>query len=437
MKNLLIFLFVLIFISFTFGQEDEIIFSKNFITTISKGEYEKAIEFFDPSVRTLISSSKLREIWEGIIKQVGEYKNIIGERVEDSGVYKIVYVTTKFTEAYIDIKVVFLNKKIVGLFFLPAQIQEGYRPPSYVNLSSFEEIDVKIGKILPLPGKLTLPKGNFPVPIVIFVHGSGPNDMDETIGPNKPFRDLAWGLATLGIASLKYDKRTKVYPDEFSRYKDGFTVMEEVIEDVLSAIEFVKNYENIDKSRIYILGHSLGGMLAPRIASLSKDIKGIIIMAGPTRPMEDLIWEQTNYIANLDGKIDENERAQLDIIKKEIEKIKDSNLLEKSPPNMYILGAPVKYWVDLKSYDPVNTLYKLNISALILQGERDYQVTLEDFKEWLKLSTLKNITFKLYPNLNHLFMEGIEKSSPEEYNKEGHIPEYIIKDIANWIKENY
>jgi fermentation-respiration switch protein FrsA (DUF1100 family) len=160
-------------------------------------------------------------------------------------------------------------------------------------------------------------------------------------------------------------------------------------------------------------------------------------MAGPTRPMEDLIWEQTNYIANLDGKIDENERAQLDIIKKEIEKIKDSNLLEKSPPNMYILGAPVKYWVDLKSYDPVNTLYKLNISALILQGERDYQVTLEDFKEWLKLSTLKNITFKLYPNLNHLFMEGIEKSSPEEYNKEGHIPEYIIKDIANWIKENY
>jgi len=345
-RYIILILSLITIITMTFAQE-EISIAKDFVYLMSQGDYEKTVGYFDSSVSAVISSS-LKEIWESLIKGVGNYEGIIEERTEESGNYKIIYLTTKFSNAYIDIKMVFLNKNIVGLFFLPAQIKSFNTPPPYVNLEAFEEKDLKIGKDFVLPGKLTIPKGEGPFPVVIFVHGSGPNDMDETIGPNKIFRDLAWGLSSFGIATLRYDKRTKVYPQEFSKYEDGFTVMEEVIEDVLYAIEFVKTQEEIDKSKIFILGHSLGGMLAPRIASLSKDVKGIIIMAGPTRPLEDLIWEQINYIANLDGKIDEKEKEQLELIKKEIEKLKDPEIATKYPLSMNILGAPVKYFLVFK-----------------------------------------------------------------------------------------
>ena len=437
MKKLLIILsFILLLVSTSFSQ-DEFSMATDFVGLLSEGKFVEAIEFFDDSIKPLVPPEKLEEIWNGLLQQVGGFKGILSVRDERSGIYRIVYVTSEFalSPMDIDIKLVFTNMKIVGLFFQPAPPRKSYNPPSYVDPTSFEEKDVKIGKgDFILPGKLVIPKGEGPFPIVILVHGSGPNDMDESIGPNKPFRDLSWGLASLGIASLRYDKRTKVYPEKFSQYKDGFTVMEEVIEDVLNAVEFVKNEEKIDKSRIFVLGHSLGGMLAPRIASLSKDVKGIIIMAGPTRSLEDLMWEQSNYLANLDGKITEDEEKELSSLKSEIEKIKDPDLSKKYALGENILGAPVKYWLDLKSYNPVETAKSLEIPILILQGERDYQVTLKDVEGWEdRLSDKENVEFKRYPKLNHLFIEGEGKSDPAEYYKEGHIPEYVIKDIGEWI----
>ena len=437
MKKLLIILsFILLLVSTSFSQ-DEFSMATDFLGLLLEGKYVEATEFFDDSIKPLVPPEKLKEIWEGLLQQVGEFEGIVSVRDERSGIYRIVYVTSEFalSPIDIDIELVFTNMKIVGLFFQPAPPRKSYNPPSYVDPTSFEEKDVKIGKgDFILPGKLVIPKGEGPFPIVILVHGSGPNDMDESIGPNKPFRDLSWGLASLGIASLRYDKRTKVYPEKFSQYKDGFTVMEEVIEDVLNAVEFVKNEEKIDKSRIFVLGHSLGGMLAPRIASLSKDVKGIIIMAGPTRSLEDLMWEQSNYLANLDGKITEDEEKELSSLKSEIEKIKGPDLSKKYALGENILGAPVKYWLDLKSYNPVETAKSLEIPILILQGERDYQVTLKDLEGWEDgLSDKENVEFKRYPKLNHLFIEGEGKSDPAEYYKEGHIPEYVIKDIGEWI----
>lgn len=436
MKKLFIFVLILLILSITFSQVDENLIAKNFVILLDEEKYEEAVEFFDASVKNLISANKLEELWKSLERQVGNFREILGVRNEVVDSYKIVYVTCEFDLIDIDIKIVFSNKKIVGLFFQQAPPRKGYVPPYYVKVDSFIEREVKIGKDFPLPGKMVIPKGEGPFPLVILVHGSGPNDMDETIGPNKPFRDLAWGLASFGIASLRFDKRTKVYPGKFSEFKDGFTVMDEVIEDVLYAIELVKDFEEIDNNKIFILGHSLGGMLAPRIASLSKDVAGIIIMAGPTRPLEDLILEQTKYLSELDGIIDENEKAQIKLIEAEVQKIKDPELEKKYPPNYLILDVPVSYWADLKKYDPVLTLANLQIPAIILQGERDYQVTLKDFEGWSKLASDERISLKIYSKLNHLFMEGEGKSDPQEYYKEGHIPEYVIKDIAEWILSN-
>ena len=141
-----------------------------------------------------------------------------------------------------------------------------------------------------LPGLLTIPRNTTSFPIVILVHGSGPNDRDETIGPNKPLRDLAFGLASFGIASIRYDKRTLVYGEKIVSEGLKINLETEVLIDVTSAIRLAKSIDGVRD--IYIIGHSLGSMLSPKIASENNDVAGIVMMAGNARPLEDLIIEQ-------------------------------------------------------------------------------------------------------------------------------------------------
>lgn len=295
------------------------------------------------------------------------------------------------------------------------------------------EITVKTGEYA-LPGLFCYPEGISHFPIVVLLHGSGPNDRDETIGPNKPFRDLAYGLAQQGIATLRYDKRTKVYGMKSVPEGEELTIMNEVVEDALSALTLAATFEGADKRRIYLLGHSLGAMLAPLIASQSKDLKGIILMAGNARRMEDLLVEQMEYLYNA-SKLLPDKAGELDLLRRQVANVKNIG----TPAYIKELGLPLlplSYWENLNRYDQVQTARTLHLPILILQGERDYQVTMTDFALWkTALSNSSQATFHSYPSLNHLFMEGTGLSLPSEYMQPGAIPSYVITDIARWIKE--
>jgi dipeptidyl aminopeptidase/acylaminoacyl peptidase len=326
------------------------------------------------------------------------------------------------------------EKMIAGFQFVPTEIEYKYEPPDYADLESFDEVNVTVGTGLwMLPGTLTIPKGSGLFPVVILVHGSGPNDRDESIGPNKPFKDLAWGLASKGIAVLRYEKRTKEYPEQ-SAALTNLTVQEEVIDDVFAAIDVLNTTERIDQERMFVLGHSLGGMLGPRVTEQDDRLAGLIILAGPTRNLEDLFLEQTTYLANLDGEIDENEGIQIANIQEQVEKVKELNISEGE----FILGVPKAYWQDLAKYNPVETAENLSIPVLILQGERDYQVTIDgDFSKWNEsLYTNDNVTLKTYELLNHLFISGSGPPTNAEYLVEGHVEEEVIDDISEWIKNH-
>ena len=154
-------------------------------------------------------------------------------------------------------------------------------------------------------------------------------------------------------------------------------------------------------------------------------------MAGNTRDLQDLLLDQVQYLALLDGEIDDTESQQLDEIEEVARKIRELDIEEGE----IVLGASRAYWEDLSQYDPVEIAKELDIPILILQGERDYQVTMEDFQGWNRsLHSHENVEFRVYPTLNHLFIEGEGKSTPNEYFQAGNIAETVIIDIASWIE---
>ena len=418
-----------------FPMEELISKAKEFVRSLEKGDYEASVKDFDETMTKLVSPEKMKQVWETVLKQVGKLKQQKGVRTESVPNYDIVYVTCEFDKAALDVKVVFNKKKqIAGQFFTPPPVP--YKPPGYADPDAFTETELQFGKQgWKLPATLSIPKGDGPFPAVILVHGSGPNDRDETLGPNKPFKDLAWGWASKNIAVLRYDKRTKAHGAKMAAQKDTpLTVYEECIEDTLYAAELLRKTEKIDREKIFILGHSLGGTLLPRIAPLESRTAGFIIMAGATRPLEDLYIEQVRYIFMLDGKLSAEEKEKLKETEAAVQKIKNLTQADSSQKKEKLLGAYPEYWLNLKGYTPAETAKGIQRPLLILQGGRDYQVTEKDFENWKKaLSSKNNVAFKLYSSLNHLFMSGEGPSSPSEYQQPGHVDEIVIKDIADWI----
>ena len=301
-----------------------------------------------------------------------------------------------------------------------------------------EKAVVGAGTAFPLPGILTLPDDlSEPVPAVVFVHGSGPSDMDEKIQKLTPFRDLAEGLAKYGIASIRYDKRTYAYARRMTRVKP--TVKEETIEDAVLATGILKNDPRINSERVFIVGHSMGGMLAPRIDADGGDYKGIIMMAGTPYRLEDIVLRQLKEAGeskSLTGLFSAHE------YKKFSEKFKGLYSMTKAEASgkKFAGNLTLYYFQEMGRKTAVDYLLETDKPALIMQGEKDFQVLkdvdFEGFKE--QLEGRPNTYYHLYPGLNHLFVEGIYDDilkAQKEYNVERHIGDEVIGDIAEFINE--
>ena len=418
--------------------------ARAFIDLLEKGEFEKAGDYFSDDLKEKFPVAKLKEVWQSLPPQVGRLKKLGAAKTAQVKGFEVVTIFGEFEKMNLDLEISFdQNGRIAGFFLRPAansdKTAETYELPVYAKPEAYTESEVTVGAgEWALPGTLTVPEGKGKFPAVVIVHGSGPNDRDGThINPaNKPYKDLALGLASKGVAVLRYEKRTKQHGGKLAQDKN-MTVREESVDDALAAVELLRQNEKIDAGKVYVLGHSLGGYLIPRIAAHAENAAGYISLAGLARKIEDAYLEQNRYFANLDGKINEAEQNGLAGIEKLVAEIKALGEKDLNSGKAYI-GAYPAYWLDLKDYEPAKAARSIEKPLLVLQGERDYQVTMDDdFALWKReLKGRKNVTFKSYPKLNHLFMPGEGTPAPAEYQKTGHVAERLIEDIAGWVKEN-
>ncbi|CRK84672.1 alpha/beta hydrolase family protein [Neobacillus massiliamazoniensis] len=291
----------------------------------------------------------------------------------------------------------------------------------------------------PLNGILTIPnETNGLFPAVVLVQGSGPSNMDEKIGNNYPFKDLAEGLSEKGIAVLRYDKRTLVYGKEM-RNDTGISVKEETIEDAILAADFLRKDPRMDSNKIFIVGHSLGGMLAPRIDAEGGSFAGVIIMGGSPRKLEEIMMDQNNDVLNsLNKFLKMIAKKQIAALSSKFDNI--YYLSDEEAKSTKVLGRYVRayYFKEMGEHQTINYLKTLDKPVLILQGEKDFQVTVEkDFDVYRNLlGDMPNVTFKLYPNLNHLFMPSVYGEilkAKKEYKVAQRVDKQVINDISDWI----
>ncbi|HEX5269397.1 MAG TPA: alpha/beta fold hydrolase [Gemmataceae bacterium] len=404
------------------------------VTALEKEDFAAAAKDFDEAMNKALPPDKLGETWKGIVKQVGALKKQGAATAEKVQKYDVLWVACEFEKATLFTRVVFdAEGHVTGLSFRADGPAKEYKAPAYVKRDAFKESEVKVGEgEWVLPGTLTLPVGDGPFPGVVLVHGSGPQDRDEAIGGNRPFRDLAWGLASQGVAVLRYEKRTREYGAKLAKVKD-LTVKEEVLDDALAAAALLRKTKGIDPKRVFIAGHSLGAMAAPRLGELDPELAGLIVMASPSRPMADVLIEQFDYVLSIDPS--PAQKSAVEKLKAQAERLKDPKLSPDTPTDELPFGVSAKYWLSMDDLRPAERARKVKQPLLVLQGGRDYQSTMNDFDGWKKaLSGHKGATLKAYPKLNHLFAEGEGKAKPAEYQKEGHVAKEVVDDIAAWVR---
>lgn len=412
--------------------------AKAYIEMLFTGDVDELTKTYGHE-QELIDALEPQGGFEGLkdqLKVLGDFKGAGEPVVSEVQGYTSYSVPCEFSVQNVNIVINVDSENKVGGIFTAEYTAGGETQASLPSGLVEKELNVPVpGKDgWELPGTLTFPEGEGPFPAVILVHGSGTNDRDETIGPNKPFRDLAWGLAEKGIAVLRYDKRTYVYQKEMIT-ETNLTLYDETVDDAVSAVNVLLGEENIDSSRIFMLGHSLGGEALPRIHNEltegEKEAAGYIFMAAPARPASVSMKEQLDLLYALSPSLTKEQEAQKEQSYVWLKQLENIN---KQPDDAVLFGAYAYYWKDLESYDPVAEASTMAVPCFVIQGEEDYQVTMDDYALWQEAyGSSGNWTFASYPGLTHLFMPGKKANGSADYMTAAHVDSNVIDDIAAFV----
>lgn len=401
------------------------------------GRFADIEDLFAPPLRALVSAETVRDAWlveigkRGPISTIGE---AVIEQAKEGQVRVSVLVTCKHGGLTVVLSVD--SKGLLNDLRLAApEAAASWTPPSYANPKRFDERDVTVGSgPLAVSGTLSLPQGRGPIPGVVLLSGGGPFDRDGTIGLNKPLKDLAWGLASRGVAVLRFDKVTYTHSGQVENARD-FTMTDEYVPHAVAAVHILQQQPMVDPARVFVLGHSMGGKVAPRVATVEASIAGLVIMAGDTQPMQQAAIRVIRFLASLN--LGPTWEDTVETITRQAAMVDSPNLSQSTPATELPFGLSGSYWLDLRGYDPVSTAAAIDKPILILQGGRDYQVTVEDdLSRWKTgIGHRPDVMIRVYDADNHFFFPGAGLSTPAEYEPAQHVDPAVVADIAEWLMD--
>jgi dienelactone hydrolase len=389
---------------------------------LAAGEFEAVSAAFLASARDDLPPERLSQAWALQTAGKGTFRGVESVERSTSEGRPVTEVTAGFEAGRVRALWFFARGEPSGVRF--RQVEATYTPPAYVDGTAFEERRLTLETpACDLGATLTVPDGADRVPGVVLVHGTGPQDRDLSVGPNRPFRDLAWGLASRGVAVLRYDKRSFVCSVART---DAVTVDDLTTDDAVTALRRLQGVGSVGWTGV--LGHSQGGLLAPRIARRG-DADGVGLLAAPAGPLWELVPEQVRYLTRIDGTVTDAERRRLDAVETAARRVSAGDF----EPDETLLGASGTYWRSLRSYDQTAVAAGLSVPALVGHGERDYQVPPAAVDEW-RVALGDRATVHTYPALDHLLLPGVGDSSPYDYARPGHVGRAVVEDLTAWLR---
>lgn len=389
------------------------------------GQWTEIRDMFAPPLQAMVSPDALKAAWTAELDKHGQI-TAVGTPVREQDDIRI---PITFDQGELTVVVsADAAGRLTGIRLVPT-VDEQWEPPTYATISEFEEQEVLLGTgPLAVGGTLSVPHQPTPCPAIVLLAGSGPLDRNETIGRNKPFKDLAWGLASRGIAVLRFDKVTHAHPDLLTR---EFTARDEYVPDARAAVALLRAHKSIDPKQIFLLGHSLGGSMAPQVADEDPTIAGLVILAGGTQPLHWAAVRQVKYLASQSPDPDAA-RPVIEAMTAQAKMVDSPDLSPSTPDSELPFNTPAPYWLSLRGYQPAELAAKLAKPTLILQGARDYQATVtDDLPAWR--NGCPDAEVHIYEAANHMFFSGKGPSTPAEYERVQHVDPAVIADIANWL----
>lgn len=403
------------------------------LDALAHGDNAGARKDFSDILAGKLDAARLEQVWKQLQGTLGAYQSHDAMQEKVLGGHAVAAATLSFAKMQLGfVADCDAQDKITTYRFVPAEVLAATAVQAHVEADGVRvsplDVPTPVG---PLHGALTLPAGAGPFPAVVLVAGSGANDMDETIGPNKPLRDIAEGLARAGIASLRYDKRTFDHPGGSA----SLVIDTEVTDDAVAAAHLLAQQKEVDPRHVFVLGHSLGATMAPRIGQRDPQLAGLVLLAAPARRIFDVIEQQVREQLAKSGRPPAaiEQAVQADVA--------EQRLLAAIAPGQPVpegkfAGMPQGYWLSWSRVDPVADAKSIALPMLILQGGSDFQVSPTlDFARWQQeLAGRPHTAFHLYPGLSHLFMPAGKTGTLADYKAPAHVDAKVIGDIAAWVK---